>query len=183
MINVSSHIGHRSAKVAGATVCTRGLGMGRGQIWSLSIPIEACQLSLPASISLFRPAFARSHKSKAMLSFSNATNAYDGQDLEDREEHDRWKREYDNPVESSPLARLKRMLGKLLKPGIVGDDAASLSRDAVLQCCSVCRYWPGGVVLPAQLTQRGGSRKSWRKPSLLAVGERGSVGSGMAPTQ
>ena len=70
----------------------------------------------------------KAHRAPACVSHISNQDREDreDQDRENRGEHERWKREYDNKIESSPLARLKGMLGKLLKLGIVGDDAASL---------------------------------------------------------
>ena len=104
--------------------------MGRDQIGHYQFHIESCR-SRPAlqsrssvpQISLVRPAFARSHKSKAMLSFTHPSNSYDGTDRDSRADHELILIGYACCVVGSPQARMTDIIGDLLCPTKAGDDA------------------------------------------------------------
>ena len=71
---------------------------------SISYCIEAC--SQPALDTARPSSLALSHKSKAMLSFTNPSNDYGGADRDNRGDHDLWFFGYNTSVEGSPMARL-----------------------------------------------------------------------------
>jgi hypothetical protein len=58
-----------------------------------------------------------------MLSFTNSSNSYDGVDRENRGDHDLILAGYASCVGGSPQARLKNLLGNLMRPMMAGDDA------------------------------------------------------------
>jgi hypothetical protein len=58
-----------------------------------------------------------------MLSFTHSSNSYDGADRENRGDHDIVLNGYNNCVGGSPQARMKKILGNLLRPTMAGDDA------------------------------------------------------------
>ena len=97
--------------------------MGRDQIGHYQFHIESCRSKPRTSILLVHPVFARSHKSKAMLSFTHPSHSYDGADRESRAEHDLIMIGYASCVVGSPLARMKEIIGDLLRPTKAGDDA------------------------------------------------------------
>ena len=58
-----------------------------------------------------------------MLSFTNSSDSYDGEDRENRGVHDIVLNGYNNCVGGSPQARMKKILGDLIRPTGTGDDA------------------------------------------------------------
>ena len=58
-----------------------------------------------------------------MLSFTNSSDSYDGADRENRGDHDIVLNGYNNCVGGSPQARMKKILGDLIRPTGTGDDA------------------------------------------------------------
>ena len=85
--------------------------------------LKAFSQSRSTSISLVRLAFARSHKSKAMLSFTNPSTTYDGAERVARADHDLILIGYSCCVAGSPQARMKEIIGELWCPTKTGDDA------------------------------------------------------------
>ena len=97
--------------------------MGRDQIGHYHSILKAVSQDRALQSRLVHPVFARSHKSKAMLSFTHSSDSYDGADRENRGDHDIIMAGYANCVGGSPLARMKEILGDLLRPTGAGDDA------------------------------------------------------------
>ena len=58
-----------------------------------------------------------------MLSFTNSADTYDGADREARRNHDLWFTGYNTSVESSPVFRMKQVIGELFSLTSAGDDA------------------------------------------------------------
>ena len=111
---------------------------------------------------LVHPVFARSHKSKAMLSFTHSSDSYDGADRENRGDHDIVLNGYTNCVGGSPQARMKRNSGGLVAPNRSGRRRARAVRTGTVSDTARSVTWEraGSSPVPRELTQGHSPRKN-----------------------